>query len=69
MYSKIAISEVFPDTEHGGAKSVTIILFDERGREQLRIPNISGRIFPKDITKGKEVIFTKPGNIFSITQK
>lgn len=62
MYAKLAVLEKKEDEINGGAKSVTLGFFDEKGILQLQVPLISGKLFPKDIAKGKEVIFNYRGS-------
>lgn len=68
MYHKIIVLKIVPDTTNGGAESVTIGLFDEKGILQLEIPQLSGKLFPVNIVVNKPVIFNNPAKIFA-TQK
>lgn len=69
MFDKIIILNIIPDTDDGGAKSVTIGFFDAKGVLQLEMPSVSGKLFPKDIIKGKEVIFNKPSAAINLVKK
>lgn len=57
MYAKIVILKQINDELNGGAESVTLGFFDEKGVLQLELPKVSGKLFPKDIRKGKAVAF------------
>jgi hypothetical protein len=63
MYAKIVVLKIQPDTENGGAKSVVIGLFDEKGTLQLEIPRVSGKLFPPDIGTAKSLVFCKQNNV------
>lgn len=69
MFDKIIILSIVPDTENGGAKSVTIGFFDSKGVLQLEMPSVAGKLFPKDIIKGKEVIFSRPLAAINLIKK
>lgn len=56
MYAKIIILKIVPDLEYGGAKTVVLGFFDELGKLQLEIPQVSGKLFPSNIVKGQAVI-------------
>lgn len=69
MFDKIIILNIVPDDENGGARSVTIGFFDAKGILQLEMPSVSGKLFPKDIVKGKEIVFNKPSTIATLVKK
>lgn len=69
MFDKIIILNIIPDTDNGGAKSVTIGFFDAKGVLQLEMPSVSGKLFPKDIIKGKEVVFNKRPTTINLVTK
>lgn len=69
MFDKIIILNIIPDTDNGGAKSVTIGFFDAKGVLQLEMPSVSGKLFPKDIVKNKEVIFSRPSVTINLVKK
>ena len=66
MYAKIVVLNLKRNELEGGADSVVLGFFDEKGILQLEVPRVSGKLFPKDISKGKEVIFEKPATISKI---
>lgn len=63
MYERIVILEARPDLEEGGLSAVTLGFFDSKGIEQLRVPEVSGKLFPPDAKKKDSVIFTRYGRL------
>lgn len=66
MYTKIVVLKIIPDELNGGAKTVTIGLFNEEGILQFEVPQMDGKLFPKDIIKNREIVFAKPAKISEI---
>lgn len=61
MYERIVILDARPDLENGGLAAVTLGFFDAKGTEQLRVPEVSGKLFPADAKKKDSLVFTKYG--------
>jgi len=57
MYAKIVILKKVDDELNGGAESVTLGFFDEKGILQIEIPKVSGKLFPKNVVKGRALAF------------
>lgn len=68
MYAKLIILRVKPDLISGGAESVTIGFFDEKGILQLEVPRVSGRLFPSDVRKGQSVDFLKSADVLKFAK-
>lgn len=66
MYTKVIVLKVIPNELSGGAEFVTLGFFSIDGVLQFEVPRMDGKLFPKDIAKGKQLVFNYPAKVQEI---